>query len=322
MPSDELAVITDSDVFSLLAPLEVVALLEASLRAGLDPADDPDRGVFETRYGQMLLMPTEVGARAGIKVATVAPANAGTGFPRIQGLFLLFDAESLRPLSVIDGVALTALRTPAVSIAAVRARLVRGDEPLRVVVYGTGPQGIGHAASIADLVAGGRGVESIVYLVRRARPPLPGMPLPHLTRVVLADSAEAEVALRRAQVVVCATTSSEALFDSALLQATAVVIAVGSHEPTKRELDGELLARSNVVVEDIPTALREAGDIIRAVDDGDLSVDDLIPLTRALASPESLDSERPLVFKSTGMAWEDVVVAARIDELWRQRVHA
>src|ERR1700712_2736548 len=103
--TDDLTVITAADVLSLLTPLEVVRAIEDAVEAGIDPADDPDRGMFDTRHGQMLLMPTEVGDRIGVKVVTVAPGNSGGPLPRIQGLFLLFDAQTLELLSVIDGTA-------------------------------------------------------------------------------------------------------------------------------------------------------------------------------------------------------------------------
>jgi ornithine cyclodeaminase len=55
------------------------------------------------------------------------------------------------------------------------------------------------------------------------------------------------------------------VFDSGLLRDDVVVVAVGSHEPDARELDGRLLGRASVVVEDVATALREAGDVVLAI---------------------------------------------------------
>ena len=91
--------------------------------------DGPGRMAVPLAAGQFLLMPAELAAASdgpsavGIKVATVAPGNAGSGVPRIQGLYLLFDATTLSPQAVLDGSALTTLRTPAVSVAAVLPRL-------------------------------------------------------------------------------------------------------------------------------------------------------------------------------------------------------
>ena len=85
-------------------------------------------------------------------------------------------------------------------------------------------------------------------------------------------------ALRSADVVVCATSARAPLFDSALLRDDVVVVAVGSHEPDARELDAALLGRATVVVEDVATALREAGDVVLAIAEGALDPADLVPM--------------------------------------------
>src|SRR5205085_3407842 len=127
---------------------------------------------------------------------------------------------------------LTALRTPAVSVAAVRGLL---RSPLRLVVFGAGPQGTGHIATLAALFD----LASVDVVVRTPRAadlaePVPAGPR---IRVLAAGSREVAVALRQADVVVCATTAREPLFDSALLPDRAVVVAIGSHEPDAREVD-------------------------------------------------------------------------------------
>ncbi|MGH3359051.1 MAG: ornithine cyclodeaminase family protein, partial [Nocardioidaceae bacterium] len=82
-----------------------------------------------------------------------------------------------------------------------------------------------------------------------------------------------------------------------------------SHEPTHRELDAGLMGRSTVVVEDHETALREAGDVVIAAAEGALDLASLLPLRDLVAgAPRSVG--RPAVFKGTGMAWQDLVVAA------------
>ena len=66
------------------------------------------------------LMPSSWASAAGVKLATVAPANPERGLPRIQGVYVLFDGATLAPAALIDGIALTSLRTAAVSALAVR----------------------------------------------------------------------------------------------------------------------------------------------------------------------------------------------------------
>jgi ornithine cyclodeaminase len=131
-------------------------------------------------------------------------------------------------------------------------------------------------------------------------------------QVVRLGTLASDDALRTADVVVCATSAREPLFDAGLIADAAVVIAVGSHEPDARELPAALCARATVVVEDPDAALREAGDVVLAITDGALRADDLVPMRDVVTAAVRPDPARPLVFKSTGMSWEDLVVAEAV----------
>jgi ornithine cyclodeaminase len=91
----------------------------------------------------------------------------------------------------------------------------------------------------------------------------------------------------------------------------ALVVAIGSHEPGKREVDSCLVKRSVLVVEDVVTALREAGDLIIPIKAGDIAARNLVPLREALGG-SLRGAPRPRLFKSVGMAWEDLAVAERV----------
>ena len=71
------------DLARLLSPGAATAAIRDALRAGLDPALDPARGVVDLRSGQLLLMPSQTQSLAGIKVATVASGNPDRGLPRV-----------------------------------------------------------------------------------------------------------------------------------------------------------------------------------------------------------------------------------------------
>ncbi|MDV9191329.1 ornithine cyclodeaminase family protein, partial [Streptomyces sp. SR27] len=99
----------------LLGPAAVADVLADALRAGLEPDAQPHRTAVPVPAGELLLMPAAFGSFAGVKIAGVAPGNAALGLPRITGSYLLLDGTDLRPLALLDGAALTELRTPAVS---------------------------------------------------------------------------------------------------------------------------------------------------------------------------------------------------------------
>jgi ornithine cyclodeaminase/alanine dehydrogenase-like protein (mu-crystallin family) len=288
----------DADAVAALGPSAAVRAVTDGLRGGLDPAGDPPRTAVGLSHGQFLLMPSEVPAAAGVKVVTVAPGNPARGLPRIQATYLLHDRETLALRAVLDGTALTTLRTPAVSVAAVLPALP--DRPLRVAVVGAGPQAVGHVATLAAV----RPLAEATHLVRDpSRTPLAAVRL---------GSADAEAALRAADVVVCATSARSPVVDSSLLRDDAVVVAVGSHEPDARELDAALLGRATVVVEDVATALREAGDVVLAIAEGALTADDLVPVRDVVTGAVLPPADRPLVFKGVGMSWQDLVVAEAV----------
>jgi ornithine cyclodeaminase len=281
-----------------LGPAAAVRAITDALRDGLDPSADPGRVPVALAAGQFLLMPSQTPMAAGVKVVTVAPDNPNHGLPRIQAAYLLFDHDTLALSAVLDGTALTTLRTPAVSVAAILDRLP--ERALRVAVIGAGPQAIGHIATLAAV----RPLEDATYLVRDpSRTPLDAVAL---------HSPRADEVLRSADVVVCATSARSPVFDSSLLREDVVVVAVGSHEPNARELDAPLLARASVVVEDVATALREAGDVILAVADGALNPADLVPMRDVVTGAIVVPAHRPLVFKSVGMSWQDLVVATAV----------
>jgi len=282
--------------------IAAVDALEAALADGLDPAADPARISVPLDHGEFLLMPSQGPGVAGVKVLTVAPGNPERDLPRIQAVYLLCDAETLTPRALLDGSALTTLRTPALS--AVAARHLAPSGPARVVVFGSGPQAWGHVHALAavrelaDVVITGRSAARAEELAERLR-----------TEGVAAR-ADSASAVAGATIIVCATTASEPVFDGALVGDDAFVVAVGSHERDRRELDGELVGRSQVVVEDVATALREAGDVVMAIEEGHMDAAGPVPLAEIVRGAASVDPNRPRVFKSVGMGWEDLVVAA------------
>ncbi|WP_258804164.1 ornithine cyclodeaminase family protein [Pseudarthrobacter sp. NS4] len=295
---------------SLLSPAQATAAITNALLSGLDPATDPSRRVLPLRQGQFLIMPAESGEYAGVKVATVAPANPDLNLPRIQALYLIFDAQTLTPQAVLDGSALTALRTPAVSVTAILPALALGSAPLKLAVFGAGRQGVAHVETVMDVMEGRREIERVTYIVRS--PDRVRLPPSAVADVVGLDSAEAESAVAAANLVICATSAHEPLFDSSLLRPDSIVIAVGSHEAHAREVDASLCGRAQVVVEDVRTALRESGDVIMAIQEGHLKAEDLIPIRAVVTGAVELDTSIPVLFKSSGMSWEDLIVAEAV----------
>ena len=190
------------------------------------------------------------------------------------------------------------MRTSAVS--ALAARHLAAPDARRLLVYGTGPQARAHVAAL-------RAVLPIEHVEVAARDPQ--------RLAAFAEECDAAPAagdaVERADVIACCTTAREPLFDGARVAEHATVVAMGSHEPDAREVDERLAARATVVVESRASALREAGDVIAAIAAGALEEDALVTLAELVRGDVAVP-DGPRLFKSTGMSWEDAVIAAAV----------
>jgi ornithine cyclodeaminase/alanine dehydrogenase-like protein (mu-crystallin family) len=297
-----------------LTPDRARRLVRQALADGLDPAADPLRQTVRAGDGQLLVMPSANRRAAGVKVLSVAPGNPARGVDRIQAVYVLMDAETLSPSVLIDGSAITSVRTPAVSAVAMDA--LAPAEVDAAVVFGTGPQALGHAEALLAIrhtasvtVVGRQGAAARATAQR-----VSGLNGSGRLRVeaLTVDDPRVEDAVRAAQVVVTATSAATPVLGDDWVADGACVVAIGSHEAHRRELGSGLLGRSLVVVEDLRTARREAGDVILAAAQGALAWDDVKTLQDVVLGRVERASDRPNVFKSVGMAWQDLVIAEHV----------
>lgn len=293
---------------ALLTPAAAADALADALRAGLDPETCPHRTALPVPGGELLLMPAAFGGYAGVKIAGVAPGNPARDLPRITGSYLLLDGPTLRPLALFDGAALTALRTPAVSALALRY-LAPGDRPARMVLFGSGPQAYGHLEAVLA-------EREVVDVVVVARDPAGAARLAaHARALGAAARTGTASAVAEADLIVCCTTARAPLFDGRLVAPGATVVAVGSHEPDARETDSALVRRAVVYVEARAAALREAGDLLVPEAEGLLGPGHVAGTLADLVAgrvPPPGRADSPRLFKSVGMAWEDLAVAAAL----------
>lgn len=285
--------------------LPMAAAIDALETAFAGPAlpEAPLRSHVPASGGDLLVMPAAGPQGAGVKLVSVQPANPGRGLPLIQGVYVLFAPDTLTPVAVLDGAALTALRTAAVSGLATR-HLARHDAR-RLVLFGAGTQ----AASHLDAMRAVRPIEDLVVVSRS-----PG-PAEALVARAISEGVTARVggpeAVAEADLVCTCTTSPAPVFDGSRLAAGAHVNAVGAYTPQTRELDDEAIRRARVVVETREAALAEAGDLVMPIRAGVIGeeaiVADLAEVVRGARVREGADDIT--IFKSVGVAFEDLVVA-------------
>ena len=258
------------------------------------------------RDSSVLFMPAALdgGDAASVKVVSVVPGNSSRGLPIVQGAVLLVDATTGSPRALLDGTALTALRTGAAGGVAAR-RLARSDARV-VAVYGSGVQA---RAQLQALVALRRYREIRVSSRHREHAAAFAAEFSRPGVKVVVSGREAA---RGADIVACATTSAEPVFDATDLAPGAHVTGVGSYRPDMREIPPEALAGALVVVDQRDAAVAEAGELIAAIEGGLIKKEDLIEIGEDRARRTSAGQRT--VFKSVGNAVQDLVVAARVFE--------
>ena len=285
--------------------------ISRTLESGFDPSSDKVRSFVEFSQGQGLVMPSEIGDYVGLKFVTVAPGNPSNNLDRIQGIFTLFDSRSLTPLAQFNGAALTLLRTAAVS-GAVISRLTEATEP-KVALFGSGPQALAHILSI-EVIAN---LKSVAVFARNSATSDTLLQTVRETGVSCHLGGRED--LLEADIIITATTARDPLFTLDEINPNALIVAVGSHEASAREIGSEIVGAAQVFVEDVSTCLREAGDVIMAIQDGAISEAELVPMSSLFrnepASKLRHGSEAGLkLYKSTGMPWQDLAIFSDIYE--------
>jgi len=236
------------------------------------------------------VMPAASAQAMGVKLVSFYPANAGTQVPTVMALLVLVRPDTGEPLALLDGAALTALRTAAVS-AAVTKRLAARDSKV-LALMGSGVQARSHLDALRHI----RGFEEIRVWSRT-----PG----HAQAFAAERGAiamDAESAVRGADVVVTATPAREPILRGAWLKPGAHVNAIGAPMPAWRELDDEAMGNV-VVVESRAAATRESGDIILSQARIHAEAGELF------AGTKSIPASATTVFKSVGVAIEDIFAA-------------
>lgn len=260
----------------------------------------PERLVVALETGATLLCMPAVASDIGItKIITVHQQNAASALPAIQGEVIVFDVANGRRLMMLDGPTVTARRTAAVTLLAIER--LAPQRPGSAVLIGTGVQAAAHVEALVEY-----------FDVRRFW--LLGRDLPaaqrfcDTMRAVHPDIDITPVATssvnshcRNADAVIALTTSKTPVIPAELPDTT-LAIGVGAFRPDMAELPAQLLSNRRIVVDHLPGAKHEAGDLLRA----HVNWSEVTELSRHLEGPSQ---SSPCVFKSVGHASWDLAAA-------------
>ena len=275
-----------------------------ALRAGTAGASER---TFHGRDGAPLgLMPGFAPGHLGVKAITILPENRERGLPTIQGVAVLFASETGAPVAVVDGPALTGLRTGA--IAGLATDVLAVEAAAEMVMVGAGWQAQFQIEAVLDV----RPVRRVTVWnrTRAYADQLVDQLRSRVRDVELVVTDDLTEACRRADIISLATSTMRPLLDEQPLAPWCHINAMGSYRPDHRELGSTLVARAEVYADTVEGCLDEAGDLLLPISEGSLTQAAIHPLWSASVASR----ERLTVLKSVGSVVFDIACAARAVE--------
>jgi thiomorpholine-carboxylate dehydrogenase len=284
----------EKDVQALLSYNELIpAIRQALMDYSAGRVQQPVRAILPVpeHQGWFGVMPAVYGPLMGAKLVTFYPHNAAAGKHTHMAVIQLFSAETGEPLLAMDGRLITEMRTAAVSAVAIGHL---ADPKSKVLaILGSGVQARSHIRALAGV----RPFSEVRVWSRTAE-----HAQTFAGEIGASSRDTAEEAVRGADVVLCLTSAAQPILSGQWLSPNAMVCAIGTATPDRRELDGEAM-RGPVVVECRKAAAREAGDIVLAQAHISAEIGEL------LNGAQLERNDRPVVFKSVGLAVEDIAAA-------------
>jgi len=272
----------------------------------------------ESQDGAILFMPAYLSASdaLGAKIVSIFPRNMNQNIPTIHALVVLVNPKTGQPAAVMEGTYLTALRTGAAS--GVATELLARPEASVAAIIGAGVQGRTQLEAICTV----RAIKKVwVYdhvpeaasaYVKEMKEH--GDPIP----ADISTTESPTQAVREADIICTATTSSAPVFDDSDLKTGVHINGIGSYTPEMQEIPSQTVVRSKVIVDSLSASLAEAGDLIIPLKEGLINKEHIHGEIGSVAIgkiPARESKDEITFFKSVGLAVQDVAVG----ELIRQR---
>lgn len=305
-------VLSEKDIFEAASLNDIVDSVETAMILYEEKEFHmPDRVHVDYRGNTLLLMPCFAGKSLGTKLVTLFSENARKGLPVLYGIMILNDGQTGEPLAVLNGAALTALRTGAVGSVSIRHMTPENIQTLGIV--GAGVQGFSQAR-----VACSQRKFSAVYVFDII--PEKAASLTNRLQDVLPESqvyqaGTIEHLLKESDVVITATTSLEPVLPNRAewLQGKHFV-GIGSFKPDMREFPEALFRLLKKIYIDTDYAVEESGDLSVPLEKHWIERNQISSLGKFILKKQKrgLGTGETTLFKSVGMALFDVVVSELI----------
>lgn len=283
----------------------------------------PQRTVIKVadHNGLFLGMPAFIGGdlnALGLKVVTVYPNNPSRhDLPTTLGTLLLCDPATGRVVAIMDAGYLTAVRTGAAS--GVATRYLAREDAETCVVFGAGVQARKQLEAMKLVRSPQKAL--VIDIDAGARDRFADEMGEALDLEVISTE-DVKSAVGAADIIVTATSSPDPLFDGNWLKPGTHINNIGSHSPGARELDTTTVERSKFVADLKEANLAEAGDILIPIEEGAVTEDHIHASLGEIvigAKPGRENEEEITVFKSCGLAIQDVSTALAVYQAARER---
>ena len=308
--------IINSDDVRKALPMELaIASMKQALRAiSTGAANIPARTHLkvDSGNGETLVMPAHVSMpdveSLAVKVVSVFGKNTQRGLPTVMGAVIVLDSETGQPVALIEGAALTAIRTAAASAAATDLLAKQSADTLAII--GSGVQVMPHIQAIRCI----RPLRKIIIYSRneeKCQQVASQLAAESLNGCDVQVADNADVAVSEAEIICTLTAAPEPMFEDHSVALGSHINAVGSHTPTAAEVPPNVVAIARIFVDETSSAMR-AGDLARPLRNGVISRDDIIGEMGHVISGqvEGRTAENQItMFKSVGNAAEDSVAA-------------
>ena len=306
-------ILTDADVRRVLDLDAAIAAAEAALRQySAGTVRQPVRTSLEfgPHAAYLGVMPSTLAdpPAVGAKFITVAPANTAIGRPSHLATIVLLDPVTGELLTVMDGRYITAIRTAAVS--AVSAKHLAAPRAGLLAMIGSGVQARSHLEALVRV----RTIHEVqVWSPTPSHRERFAVEMAPRVGVAIRVMDSPEEAVREADLIALTTTATAPVLQGRWIKDGTHVMAIGAYRPDHREMDSDLVTRARVFVDSRAGALAEAGDILIPIAEGRFDEShiaaELGTVVAGLARGRT-STRQVTVFKSLGMAVEDVATAA------------
>jgi alanine dehydrogenase len=245
----------------------------------------------------------------GVKIVSVAPDNKKLGLPTVLGEYLLRDAETQSLKAIMQAEEMTAYRTGAATGVATEA-LSRADSKTLGII-GTGKQAYYQAKAILTVRPSIDRINVFNRTEQRAIRFKESYESEFGVDIAVVDLKDA----MDSDIVTTLTPATEPFISSDLIRQGTHLNGVGADSKTKIEFEPEVLKKSKIVIDDLAQCIH-SGEIYQGLEKGIVKKADLIPLGDVLlGKAKGRTSEEDITFfKSTGVAFEDLITAILVFE--------